>query len=218
MTSTPRLSLHRPLALLALVVATSSACSERPAPAAKPQRPNTSIGREDRLAAQLVDELFQVAPGEQVVLRGGPAYLPIMQAIAIRVLGAGGKVHLLTTTDRERRYRAQEMPLEYLGPPPSSIDSALILQSDLEINLPYDSDFRSIWPDVTSERFRRHQRSNPILSRLNEQSARRYFYLAMPTQPDVVAAVRQAGVLYRGVAPLGSAVLRTPLPRSLVVS
>jgi leucyl aminopeptidase (aminopeptidase T) len=118
----------------------------------------------------------------------------MMEAIAIEVLGAGGKVHILATTDGERRYRAQRLPLEYLGPPPSSIDSALILQSDLEINLPYDSDFRSIWPDVTSERFRRHQRSNPILSRLNEQSARRYLYLAMPTQPDVVAAVRQAGV------------------------
>jgi hypothetical protein len=59
------------------------------------------------------------------VLRGGPAYLPIMEAIAIRVLGAGGKVHILTITERERRYRAQELPFEYLGPPPSSIDSAL---------------------------------------------------------------------------------------------
>jgi leucyl aminopeptidase (aminopeptidase T) len=103
-------------------------------------------------------------------------------------------VYLLTITDRERRYRAQDLSLEYLGPPPSSIDSALILQSDLEINLPYDSDFRSIWPDLASERFKRHQRSNAILSQLNEHSTRRYLYLAMPTQPELLTAVEQAGI------------------------
>jgi len=117
----------------------------------------------------------------------------MMEAIAIEVLGAGGKAHILTTTDGERRYRAEQLPLQYLGAPPSSIDSALILQSDLEINLPYDSDFRSIWPHLGSERFKRHQRSNPILSELNERSTRRYLYLAMPSQPEVVAAIKGVG-------------------------
>ena len=60
-----------------------------------------------RLAAQLIEGLFQVAPSEQVVLRGGPAYLPIMEAMATQVLGAGGKVYILTTTDRERCAAAQ---------------------------------------------------------------------------------------------------------------
>jgi leucyl aminopeptidase (aminopeptidase T) len=146
------------------------------------------------VAEQLVDGLFRVAPGEQVVLRGGPRYLPMMEAIAIEVLGAGGKAHILTTTDGERQYRAQRLPIEYLGPPPSSIDSTLILESDLEVNLPYDSDFRSIWPELTSERFRRHQRSNPILSELNERSTRRYLYLAMPSQAEVVAAIKNVGL------------------------
>jgi leucyl aminopeptidase (aminopeptidase T) len=146
------------------------------------------------VAAQIVDGLFRVAPGEQVVLRGGPRYLRMMEAIAIEVLGAGGKAHILATTDGEWRYRAQQLPLEYLGPPPSSIDSALTLQSDLEINLAYDSDFRSIWPDLTSERFKRHQRSNAVLSELNERSTRRYLYLAMPSQPEVVAAVKGLGL------------------------
>ena len=146
------------------------------------------------MAQQLVDGLFRVAPGEQVVLRGGPRYLPMMEALAIEVLGAGGKAYILTTTDGERYYRAQRLPIEYLGPPPSSIDSALILEADVEINLPYDSDFRSIWPDLGSERFKRHQRSNPILSDLNERSTRRYLYLAMPSQPEVVAAMKSVGL------------------------
>jgi leucyl aminopeptidase (aminopeptidase T) len=146
------------------------------------------------VALQLVDGLFRVAPGEQVVVRGGPRYLPMMEAIAIEVLGAGGKVHILATTDGERRYRAQRLPLKYLGPPPSSIDSAHILKSDLEISLPYDSDFRSIWPDPASERFKRHQRSNAILDELNERSTRRYLYLAMPSQPEVVAAIEGVGL------------------------
>jgi hypothetical protein len=94
----------------------------------------------------------------------------------------------------ERRYRAERLPLQYLGPPPSSIDSALILESDLEINLPYDSDFRSIWPDPGSERFKRHQRSNPILNELNDRSSRHYLYLAMPSQPEVVAAIKGVGL------------------------
>ena len=94
----------------------------------------------------------------------------------------------------ERRYRAERLPLQYLGPPPSSIDSALILESDLEINLPYDSDFRSIWPDLESERFKRHQRSNPILNELNDRSSRHYLYLAMPSQPEVVAAIKGVGL------------------------
>ena len=118
----------------------------------------------------------------------------MMEAIAIEVLGAGGKAHLVITTDGERRYRADSLPPQYLGPPPSSIDSALILQSDLEINLPYDSDFRSIWPDLESDRFKRHQRSNPLLNALNDRSRRRYLYLAMPSQPEVVAAVRGVGL------------------------
>lgn len=117
-----------------------------------------------------------------------------MEAIAIEVLGAGGRAYILTTTDGERRFRARVLPVEYLGPPPSSIDSALILQSDLEIDLPYDSDFRSIWTDLSSERFKRHQRSNPILSELNAHSTRRYLYLAMPTQPEVLAAVKSLGL------------------------
>jgi hypothetical protein len=50
------------------------------------------------VAGQLVDGLFRVSPGEQVVLRGGPRYLPMMEAIAIEVLGAGGKAHILSTT------------------------------------------------------------------------------------------------------------------------
>jgi len=87
----------------------------------------------------------------------------MMEAIAIEVLAAGGKAHILTTTDAGRRYRAQRLPIEFLGMPPSSLDSALILEADVEINLPYDTDFRSIWPDLGSERFKRHQRSNPIL-------------------------------------------------------
>src|SRR5688572_14008653 len=182
-------------ALIVLLPATLGACSQRPEPVAEAHQPDTaSKGREARVAAQLIDGLFQVAPGEQVVLRGGPAHLSMMEAIAIRVLGAGAKVHILTTTDRERRYRAQELPFEYLGPPPSSIDSALVLQSDLEINLPYDSDFRRIWTDLISERFKRHQRSNAILSELNERSTRRYLYLAMPTQPEVVAAIEGLGL------------------------
>ena len=45
----------------------------------------------------------------------------MMEAIAIEVLGAGGKAQILTTTDGERQYRAQRLPIEYLGPPPSSI-------------------------------------------------------------------------------------------------
>jgi aminopeptidase len=182
-------------ALVGLPLGASAACSQQRAPGSEAQEASTShVTRESRVAAQLVDGLFRVALGEQVILRGGPRYLPMMEAIAIEVLGAGGKVHILATTDGERRYRAQRLPLEYLGPPPSSIDSALILQSDLEINLPYDSDFRTIWPDLASERYKRHQRSNPILSELNDRSTRRYLYLAMPSQPGVVAAIKGVGL------------------------
>jgi leucyl aminopeptidase (aminopeptidase T) len=182
-------------ALVASLLATSPACSQAHSPASSAQEPATAhLSAESQVAEELVHGLFRVALGEQVVLRGGPRYLPMMEAIAIEVLGAGGKAHILTTTDGERRYRAEQLPLQYLGAPPSSLDSALILQSDLEINLPYDSDFRSIWPDLGSERFKRHQRSNPILSELNERSSRRFLYLAMPSQPEVVAAIKGVGL------------------------
>ena len=189
-----RVTGHPSWALVALVLGTSPACSQERAPASTPHEAATADMRPESVAKQLVHGLFRVAPGEQVVLRGGPRYLPMMEAIAIEVLAAGGKAHILTTTDGERRYRAERLPLQYLGPPPSSIDSALSLQSDLEINLPYDSDFRSIWADLGSERFKRHQRSNPILSELNERSKRRYLYLAMPSQPEVVAAMKGVGL------------------------
>jgi hypothetical protein len=182
-------------ALIGLLLGTSAACSQERAPSSNAQPAATGhISPASRVAEQLVHGLFRVASGEQVVLRGGPRYLPMMEAIAIEVLGAGGKAHILVTTDGERRYRAERLPLQYLGPPPSSIDSALILQADLEINLPYDSDFRSIWPDLESERFKRHQRSNPILNELNDRSTRRYLYLAMPSQPEVVAAIKGVGL------------------------
>jgi leucyl aminopeptidase (aminopeptidase T) len=182
-------------ALVASLLGTAAACSQEHAPAPSAQEAATAqLSPESRVAGQLIHGLFHVAPGEQVVIRGGPRYLPMMEAIAIEVLGTGGKAHILITTDGERRYRAERLPLQYLGLPPSSIDSALILQSDLEINLPYDSDFRSIWPDLGSERFKRHQRSNPILSELNERSTRRYLYLTMPSQAEVVAAIRGVGL------------------------
>ena len=146
------------------------------------------------MAAQLIDGLFRVAPGEQVVLRGGPRYLPMMEADRHRDTRHRRQgAHL----DDDRRGAALSGPAaapSVFGPPPSTIDSALILQSDLEINLPYDSDFRSIWPDLASERFKRHQRSNAILSELNERSTRRYLYLAMPSQPEVVAAIKGVGL------------------------
>ena len=47
---------------------------------------------------------------------------------------------------------------------------------------------------MSSERFKRHQRSNPILNELNDRSTRRYLYLAMPSQPEVVAAVKGVGL------------------------
>ncbi len=183
------------VALVALLIGTSPACSQQRTPASDAQETDAADpSRESRVAERLVHGLFRVAPGEQVVLRGGPRYLPVMEAIAIEVLGAGGKAHILIVTDGERRFRAQRLPLECLGAPPSSMDSALILHSDVEINLPYDSDFRSIWPDLGSERFKRHQRSNPILSELNERSTRRYLYLAMPSQAEVVAAIEGVGL------------------------
>lgn len=182
-------------ALVGLLVWSSAACSqERPAVSEARGAAPAKVTRESRVAEQLIDGLFRVGPREQVVLRGGPRYLPMMEAIAIEVLGAGGKVHILTTTDGERQYRAQRLPIEYLGPPPSSIDSALILKSDLEINLPYDTDFQSIWPDLGSERFKRHQRSNPIISELNERSTRRFLYLAMPSQAQVISAITGLGL------------------------
>jgi leucyl aminopeptidase (aminopeptidase T) len=171
-----------------------AACSQERSAASEAQLATAKVTREPQVAEQLIDGLFRVNPGEQVVIRGGPRYLPMMEAIAIEVLGAGGKVHILTTTDGERHYRAQRLPLEYLGPPPSSIDSALILESDLEINLPYDTDFRSIWPDLESERFKRHQRSNSIISELNERSTRRYLYLPMPSQAGVISAIEGMGL------------------------
>ena len=183
-----------------LLVGSALACTPESVPAAVAQvtdRQGAGVadtGREARVAAQVIDGLFRVGPGEEVVLRGGPRSLPMLEALAVEVLAAGGKAHLLVTTDAERRYRARELPLEYLGAPPAHVDSALILGADLEINLPYDSDFRSIWPDLASERFQRHQRSNPILSALNEHSTRRYLYLAMPWQPEVVAAARSQGL------------------------
>jgi hypothetical protein len=66
-------------------------CSQERAPSSNAQRAATAqISPEFRVAEQLVHGLLRIAPGERVVLRRGP----MMEAIAIEVLGAGGKAHV----------------------------------------------------------------------------------------------------------------------------
>src|SRR4030095_12869481 len=103
------------------------------APAAAPD--TAWIARSAQVSPKLARSLG-IQPGTKVVLRGERRMIPAMENLAIEARRLGAITWMIVTSDRVRRFVMTDMPEQFLGAPPTAIDSALLNLSDLYIELP----------------------------------------------------------------------------------
>jgi leucyl aminopeptidase (aminopeptidase T) len=170
------------------------------------------------LASRIVQSLG-IKPDQFVVIQGGVAVLPAMEAIAIEAQRAGARTLTRITTERIARFRAAELPEQYLGRLPSRIDSTLIRDADFWIELPEVTDAGIYSRDVSETRLAKMRSSQGAWAALWAGKSARRLFVNLPQPSDTVGfamsadAYRRAawGALtadYREIARVGTTLQR----------
>jgi leucyl aminopeptidase (aminopeptidase T) len=125
-----------------------------------------------------------VKPGTKVVIRGGTRMIPVMENLAIEARRLGGRTWMLLTSDRVGHFTMTEMPEQFLGAPPTAIDSAVLNLSDLYIELPTFSDpsASAAPPDRTAKQ----NASQPAFNALFASARSRHVIVGIPQPSDTV--------------------------------
>jgi leucyl aminopeptidase (aminopeptidase T) len=148
------------------------------------------------LARRVVAAAGGVRPGQMVVLGGGPHTIPLMEAVALEVLRAGGAWVMQLESERTRRYYNTGMPVEHLRINDSTTAAfygSQLERADLLINFPGSQD-----PDALTREFAadtaRLAAMNAIYAgtqerwdRLRNSSKARFVYVDFPPTRSVVA-------------------------------
>ena len=107
---------------------------------------NPAIAQErnfDELAHRIVTASANVKPGEVVVISGGKHTIPLMEALAIESMKAGGMVTMFLSSDKVNRYFTADLPEKYLEQEPRFI-AEWLKQVDVWISLPDVSDIKAL--------------------------------------------------------------------------
>jgi leucyl aminopeptidase (aminopeptidase T) len=124
-------------------------------------------------------------PGDKVVITGGPAGLAFMQELAIAAERLGAHTWLLITPERLARFRSLEKPAEFLGTPPTALDSAIANMADLRI-LISNPEQTLAYQAMSTERLQLASRSNGAWATIDSATRRRILFIALPQPSDTI--------------------------------
>jgi leucyl aminopeptidase (aminopeptidase T) len=108
----------------------------------------------------------------------------MMENLAIEARRLGGLTWMIVTSDRVRRFVMTDMPEQFLGAPPTAIDSAIQNLSDLYIEFPAVSDRSSA--AASPARMAKLNESQPAFNALFATARSRHVVVAIPQPADTV--------------------------------
>lgn len=133
------------------------------------------------LAANIVKNVAQIKPGEQVVVYGGKHLMDLLELIAQEVNLNGGNSIIVVNSDKVDYTYFHDVPVEYLKTENTTFTS-LWKNADVVIALPSNEDFKSVYQDIPLEKFEILQRKYETLySSLNDSKVREV-YVRIPKQ------------------------------------
>ncbi|MGI9179087.1 MAG: aminopeptidase [Longimicrobiaceae bacterium] len=166
---------HR-LARAALLVLGMAAGS--PGAARAQQEPEWTV-----LARRIVRSSAQVKPGDVVVVNGGKASIPAMEAVAIEVQMAGGMPQIFLFSDRVTRSLLTEVPEQYLSQERRYF-SKWMEPADVWINVFSPDEYFGPREGVAEERLAKVDESFLPLTAAINQAGIRFVTVMYPTQRE----------------------------------
>lgn len=134
----------------------------------------------DELAHRIVTASANVKPGEVVVISGGKHTIPLMEALAIESMKAGGMVTMFLSSDKVSRYFTADLPEKYLDQEPRFFGEWL-KQVDVWISLPDVSDIKALDADVPASRLAKIDKANQFIVPMLDGMKFRQVSLIYPT-------------------------------------
>jgi leucyl aminopeptidase (aminopeptidase T) len=135
------------------------------------------------LARRIVRTSAQVKPGDAVVITGGKASIPAVEAVAIDVLMAGGIPQILLFSDRVTRSLLTEVPEPYLSQERSYF-AKWIEPVDGWINVISPDEFFGPREGVAEQRLAKADEAYLLLTAATNQAGVRFIVVTHPTQRE----------------------------------
>jgi leucyl aminopeptidase (aminopeptidase T) len=140
------------------------------------------------LAAWVIKTSAGIKPGDVVVVSGGKHNVALMEDLSIQAAKAGGLVNMLLDSDRFERALFHDVPENYLEQPPAYFVE-WIKHMNVFIGLPGVEDPKSVYGDVSPERFAKANKAGQVITDALNSSGVRAVFLGYPTASD--AAVNE---------------------------
>ncbi len=134
----------------------------------------------DELAHRVVTASANVKPGEVVVISGGKHTIPLMEALAIESMKAGGMVTMFLSSDKVSRYFIADLQEKYLEQEPRFF-AEWVKQVDVWISLPEVSDIKALDAGVPASRLAKIDKTNQFIVGMLDGMKARQVSLIYPT-------------------------------------
>ena len=134
-----------------------------------------------KIAANIVKNIAQVKPGEQVLVNGGRHLIDLLEAIVIETNKCGGKPVLLINSDKIEYSYVRDVNPEYLKLPGKILPS-LADKVDVYIILPTVEDEAKVYKDVPQEKLNTIQESQIEFYNSLNASKIRTVYVHIPKE------------------------------------
>lgn len=115
------------------------------------QPSNTDTAQINRLASQVTRRALRIHPGDVVMIAGGKHTVPVMEALAIETLRAGGLMQMLLSSERVTRARLKELPEADLSRP-ATYFADWLRTTTVYIGLPSSADPKAVFADIPETR------------------------------------------------------------------
>jgi aminopeptidase len=132
------------------------------------------------LAHRIITTSANVQPGDVVVVSGGKHTIPLMEALAIEAMKAGGMVTLFLGSDKVTRYFNADVPDPYLQQEPRFF-AEWLKQVDVWIALPDASDIKALTAGVPASRLAEIDKANQFFTGMLDGMKFRQVALIYPT-------------------------------------
>ncbi len=164
---------------------TVTSAGSRPAIAA--QAGNTDTAQVNRLAGQVARRALRIHRGDVVMIAGGKHTVPVMEALAIEALRAGGLMQMLLSSERVTRVRLKELPEADLSRP-ATYFADWLRTTTVYIGLPSAADPKAVFADVPETRLAKWSAGFAAIYDMLDASPVRGAYIDYPS-PGAAAVV-----------------------------
>ena len=151
------------------------------------QAGNTDTAQINRLADQVSRRALRIHRGDVVMIAGGTHTVPIMEALAIEALRAGGLMQMLLSSDLVTRARLKELPEADLSRP-ATYFADWLRSTTVYIGLPSSADPKALFADIPETRLAKWSAGFQAVYDMLDASPIRGAYIDYPSPGAAAAA------------------------------